>query len=158
MHAGKVSNFSAMLNSTKQIMQVTEEKNLCFFLLGRDEGPQKRAPPPCYGPDIYHLLRTRMGGTNTHNLCNEFVYILNRAFMVYFLSVVILQQEINWNTSGIFTCTILKLVGILRQPMRESCLCLRCVQQKSWGNKEVNLFERLFFLLLLFLFLKSNVL
>ncbi|TNN80701.1 F-box only protein 8 [Liparis tanakae] len=33
---------------------------------GRDEGPQKRAPPPCYGPDIYHLLRTRMGGKEHH--------------------------------------------------------------------------------------------
>ncbi|KAK1886634.1 F-box only protein 8 [Dissostichus eleginoides] len=33
---------------------------------GRDGGPQRRAPQQCYGPDIYHLLRTRIGGKERH--------------------------------------------------------------------------------------------
>ncbi|TKS69410.1 F-box only protein 8 F-box/SEC7 protein FBS [Collichthys lucidus] len=33
---------------------------------GRDGGPQRRAPQHCYGPDIYHLLRMRMGGKEQH--------------------------------------------------------------------------------------------
>lgn len=36
-----------------------------LFFLDRGGGPQRRAPQHCYGPDIYHLLRTRMGGMNT---------------------------------------------------------------------------------------------
>ncbi|KAF3851794.1 hypothetical protein F7725_005149 [Dissostichus mawsoni] len=35
-------------------------------VLGRDGGPQRRAPQQCYGPDIYHLLRTRIGGKERH--------------------------------------------------------------------------------------------
>ncbi|XP_041839504.1 F-box only protein 8 isoform X3 [Melanotaenia boesemani] len=33
---------------------------------GKDGGSQRRAPQHCYGPDIYHLLRTRRGGKEQH--------------------------------------------------------------------------------------------
>lgn len=49
-----------------------------FLLLGTDGGPQRRDPQPCYGPDIYHLLRTRIGGTDK-NLSS-----LTLALILYF--------------------------------------------------------------------------
>lgn len=36
---------------------------VCARVSGRGGAPQRRAAQHCYGPDIYHLLRTRMGGT-----------------------------------------------------------------------------------------------
>lgn len=40
---------------------------VCVCVLERGGAPQRRAGQHCYGPDIYHLLRTRMGGSENRH-------------------------------------------------------------------------------------------
>ncbi|XP_031723085.1 F-box only protein 8 [Anarrhichthys ocellatus] len=85
---------------------------------GRDGDPQKRAPQPCYGPDIYHLLRTRMGGKEQHG----------------FIDLEMLPPELGITILSYLNATDLCLAGCVWQDLGSDEYLWQGLCKSTWGH------------------------
>ncbi|KAM9362506.1 F-box only protein 8 [Symphorus nematophorus] len=85
---------------------------------GRDGGPQRRAPQHCYGPDIYHLLRTRMGGKEQHG----------------FIDLEMLPPELGITILSYLNATDLCLAGCVWQDLGNDEYLWQGLCKSTWGH------------------------
>ncbi|XP_069031368.1 F-box only protein 8-like isoform X2 [Embiotoca jacksoni] len=86
---------------------------------GRDGGPHRRAPPPpCYGPDIYHLLRTRRGGKQQRS----------------FIDLEMLPPELGITILSYLNATDLCLAGCVWQDLGHDEYLWQGLCKSTWGH------------------------
>ncbi|XP_061581765.1 F-box only protein 8 isoform X2 [Cololabis saira] len=86
--------------------------------LGGDGGAQKRGPQNCYGPDIYHLLKTRRGGKEQHG----------------FIDLEMLPPELGVAILSYLNATDLCLAGCVWQDLGNDEYLWQGLCKSTWGH------------------------
>ncbi|XP_029357125.1 F-box only protein 8 isoform X5 [Echeneis naucrates] len=84
----------------------------------QDEGPHRRAPQHCYGPDIHQLLRARWGGKEQHG----------------FIDLEMLPPELGITILSYLNATDLCLAGCVWQDLGNDEYLWQGLCKSTWGH------------------------